>query len=275
MSGYLPFAGRNAIAEMSIGIQFALPFDQKVGEAIDAIKTVFAADLPKFDPLQMITINIANIGAAPLGAPQLPIANPAPAVTGFNLSKVKADGSMARALRAMGNLLSAHFSEYTSWAEIKPQAIGYIRRCLEKLTILDRNQVTGVLLRYIDRFTFDGATQDANAGRLFQPDNKFVALKILDRGYQWHSNSGWFEQVVGAASALNQLNVSSGPLGVIIDHNSACNLPLPYKSIAELMEGRSDHPSLETILDRQHKANADLLRNLLNQQMLDTIGLKG
>ncbi len=274
MTGYLPFAGRNSIAEMAIGIQFVLPFDQEVGKSIETIKSMFATELPKFEPLQMITINIGNIGATPFGTPQLPSSNPPP-VTGFNLTKIKADGSVARALRAAGNVLSANFSEYVSWAETKKQGIGYIVRCLDTLAIAERNPIIAVILRYIDRFTFDGPAQEATADKLFRPENNFVARRILNCGYQWHSNSGWFEQAVGATVALNQLNVSSGPLGIIVDHNSICTLPVPRRSIADLKEERGDHPGLETILDRQHKANADLLKNLLNETMLDTIGLRG
>jgi uncharacterized protein (TIGR04255 family) len=274
MPGYLPFAGKNAIAEMSVGIQLASPLDQRVGPAVDSIKAEFAADLPRYEPLQMITINIANVGPAQVGAPQIPVANAAPSVTGFNFTKTRPDGSMARALRAMGNLISMHFSEYVSWAETKPQAMHYIFRCLDRLPILDRNQVTGILLRYIDRFIFDGPIEEASANRLLQPGSRFVAPQVLDSGYQWHCNSGWFQNLVGEVTALNQLNISSGPLGVIVDHNSACILPSPSKSVAELVQGRGDNPPLESVLDRQHDTNRFILTSLLNREMLATIGLE-
>jgi uncharacterized protein (TIGR04255 family) len=271
MARYLPFAGRNSIAEMNIGIQFASPFDQTIGESMEVVKAEFAADFPKFEPLQMITINIGLQQFATPGA------STAPTVSGFNLTKAKADGSPARVLRVMTNVLSVHFLEYTSWKEIKPQAINYLTRCLEKLGILNRNPAVSILLRYIDRFTFDGAPQDASAGKLLRPDTKFVAARILNRGYQWHSNCAWFEPMVDATMTLNQLNVSGGIIqattAVIVDHNSIYNLPKPSNSIAELKQGGEGLP-LEAILDRQHRANADLLKNLLNQEMLDTIGLK-
>jgi uncharacterized protein (TIGR04255 family) len=273
MARYLPFAGRNAIVEMNIGILFAAPFDQRIGESVEAIKAEFADDFPKFEPLQMITINV--------GPQQFPMSSPTgvPVLSGFNLAKVKADGSAVRVLRVMSNVLSVHFLEYTSWKESKPQAIGYIARCLEKLAVLERNPTTSVLLRYIDRFTLEGTPQDANASILFRPDTKFVPANILNRGSQWHSNSGWFEPLIGDSPTLNQLNVSSGMVqttsGVIVDHNMVYNLPKPRTSIAELTQRDGDHLSLEAILDRQHGANVDLLKNLLNQEMLDTVGLKG
>ena len=271
MSGYLPFAGRNAIVEMSIGIQFGQQFDQQI--AAETIKAEFVAEFPKFEPIQMFTVNI--------GAQQFPIgvSNPTPTINGFNLTKVKTDGTPARVLRAMGNVLSVHFLEYTSWKGTKPQAISYVTRCLKKMAIIERNPATSVLLRYVDRFTFDGAPEEATAGKLFRPDNKFLASKLLDRGYQWHCNSGWFEPLVGSAPALHQLNIASGMMqnavGVAVDHNSIYTLPKPFNSVAELTQGAGERASLEAILDRQHTANADLLKNLLNQEMLNTIGLRG
>lgn len=258
---------------MSIGIQFAQPFEQRIAGVAEAIKAEFAAELPKFEPIQMFTVNI--------GAQQFPTggSNPTPTINGFNLTKVKTDGTPARVLRAMGNVLSVHFLEYTSWKETKPQAISYVTRCLKKMAIIERNAAMSVLLRYVDRFTFDGAPEDATAGKLFRPDNKFVASKLLDSGYQWHCNSGWFEPLIGAAPALNQLNIASGMIqtavGVVVDHNSIYALPEPLNSAAALTQGAGEQPSLEAILDRQHTVNADLLKNLLNQEMLNTIGLRG
>jgi uncharacterized protein (TIGR04255 family) len=272
MARYLPFAGKNSIVEMNVAIQFALQFDQKIGDSIEAIKAEFAGEFPKFEPLQMVSIN--------LGPQQfmMPGTSSTPTLSGFNLTKPRADGSAVRVLRAMSNVLSVHFLEYTSWQETKPQAIGYITRCLEKLAVLDRSPATSILLRYIDRFTLDGAPKDANAGILFRPDTKFVPARILDRGNQWHSNSGWFEPLPGGTLTLNQLSVSSGMIetvgGVIVDHNSVYNLPNPCKSTEELIRGDVNQLSLEAILDLQHKSNAGVLKNLLQQEMLEMIGLK-
>lgn len=274
MGRYLPFAGRNSIAEMSIGIQFALPFDQQqIGASAEAIRVEFANEFPKFEPVQSFTIN--------LGMQPFPVAggNPASTLSGFNLVKAKTDGTPGRVLRAIANVVSVHFLEYTSWKETKPQAIDYITRCLEKMATIGHNSATSVLLRYVDRFTFDGAPQDATAGQLFRPDSKFVASKLLNCGNQWHSNSGWFEPFVGASNVLNQLNmlstITATAVDVNVEHNCIYALPKASTSIVDLTHGDGERPSLEAILDRQHTVNADLLKNLLNPEMLSTIGLGG
>jgi uncharacterized protein (TIGR04255 family) len=274
MGKFLPFAGKNSIAEMSIGIQLSAPFDQRIGEAADAIKVDFAAEFPKFDPLQMQMFTV-NFGSTPFPMP----GGSAPTVGGFTLTKNRTDGSISRLFRVVSNVLSVHFMDYTSWKETKPQALDYLSRCLERLAVLGRNPATAILLRYIDRFTFDGASNEATAALLFRPDTKFVAARILNTGSQWHSNSGWFEPFADAALVLNQLNVSSSltqaTVSVVVDHNSVYISPRAYSSLDDLIRGAGEQLALEAVLEQQHSTNAHILKNLLNDDMLQTVGLKG
>jgi uncharacterized protein (TIGR04255 family) len=270
MAGFLPFAGKNAIAEMTVGVQFLLPFDSKVGASAEAIKLEFQNELPKFEAVQTFSFNV--------GFSQFPSANVAPSITGFSLIREKSDGSgPARILRVIPNAISVHILQYSSWREAKPLAVGYITRCLDKLGLLERNSAVSVVLRYFDRFTFDGAPEMAAASSLFRKGNNYVVPRILDCGNQWHSNAGWFQSMAGGVLALNQLNVSGALVGdvpaVFLDHASVYNFYKPLASLDELARGVEGRPGLSEILDSQHDANADMLKNLLNQDMLKTIGL--
>lgn len=269
MSGFLPFAGKNAIVEMNIAIQFAMPIEQQAASAAESVRIEFAREFPKFDPVQTFMLNI--------GVQPFPAQGVSQTIAGFTLTKQKPDGTPARVIRAMSNILSVHFVEYISWNDTKPQAVDYVRRCLEKLAIINRNPVTTVLLRYIDRFTFDGPPGNATANQLFRADTKFVPSNIMDRGYQWHSNSGWLEPFGGNTAALNQLSIISDKVqtaaAVNVDHNNIYALAQPRNSIGELIDGVGEELSLNAILDRQHTANAALLRNLLRPEMLRAIGL--
>lgn len=268
MPTYLPFAGKNAIAEMLVGVQFEIPFDTKIGASADAIKAEFQSDFPMFSPVKTFTFNLI---ASPVA---VPAQNDPSNISGFNLVKNKSDGTPARIINVMSNMISVQFFEYSSWKEAKPRAIDYIVRSLKHLAVLERNRAVGVLLRYTDRFTFDGVPDEASAKMLFRPETKFVSPRIFDAGSQWHCNSGWFEMLcAGKALVLNQLNTSSISGAVAIEHACVHNFTQPRKSIEQLVQQSAMHPSLEVILDAQHNANADLLKDLLNQQMLNTIGL--
>jgi len=271
MSEYLPFAGKNSIAEMSIGIQFLLPFDLTLDERLVAIRKELETDLPKYEPLQSFTFSFSPAQQS------MPGANVGSNLGGFSLTRSKADMTAARILRVVANSVSVHFMEYSSWDEVKPRAIDYIKKCLTRLDQMERNPAVSVLVRYLDRFTFDGIPEKATANLLFQPDTKFVAPRILDSGHQWHSNAGWFEPLFGETLVLNNLNVSSAVTqsasGITVDHSCLYTFPVQCKSLSELLQGTAERPKLDLILDKQHRVNADVLKNLLNRRMLNTIGL--
>jgi len=270
MAEYLPFAGKNAIAEMSVGLQFQLPFDSKIGDSIEAIKKEFAEDFPKVDPVQQFTLSVGT----PFSPPSLP--NPQGAV-GFVLTKLKPDSSPARTLRAMGNSLSIHFMEYESWQQTKGLAIAYFEKCLRLIGALEKNGAVAIFMRYVDRFTFDGEPQAANAKLLFREGSKFLPSVIFESGDLWHSNSGWYELLVDETKTLINLNVTSATqptVNITIDHTNIYPLSRPCNSSVELFRGSQDQHPLPKIFDRQHFANTVILKNLLNEKMLDTIGLK-
>ena len=270
MARYIPFAGRNAIAEASISIQFSAQFDATIAAAVDAIKKDFESEFPRFEPVQTLTLNF--------GPSAFPLPATTPAVAGFSLVKIKHDGTPGRIIRVIASSLSVHFLEYVSWKEAKPQTLDYITRCLQKLSLLERNPAASVMVRYVDRFTFDGPAEKATASELFRHNTKFLAPVILNSGARWHCNSGWIQPLIEESTALHNLNIQSGAPAagdVIVDHASLFAFRKPHHSISDLMNGVDVQPPLGKILDKQHDANVEMLTNLLAQEMLDTIGLKG
>lgn len=273
MPAYLPFAGKNSIVEVSVGLQFAAPLDQKISPSVDAIKAEFAKELPKYEPMQTILVNVGIFPVVPPAA----AAPSSSGVTGFNLSKLKNDGSPARLLRAMNNLLTIHFLEYEAWDKTKPDAVDYLRRCLSKLDVLASNPVIAILLRYMDRFTYDGDPETASTNGLLRNDSRFVPAQVINAGPHWHSNSGWYAPLIGATKTLNQLNIITGLAGttltVNIDHNSIYTLPRHYASLEQLFRGADGFTSVDSILDRQHAANTEVMKGLLVDELLIAIGL--
>jgi uncharacterized protein (TIGR04255 family) len=270
MGEYLPFAGKNAIIEMAVGIQFQAQFDSITGENLEAVKRDFAGDFPKFEPVQQFVLNVG--GSFPFPSPPS-----SPGSSGFVLTRIKPDTSPARILRVMGNTISIHFMEYDSWKQTKALAISYFNRCLNLIGVFERNAAVAVFMRYIDRFTFDGDPQAANAKLLFQEDSKFLPPVIFESGSLWHSNSGWYDSLIDEIKALNNLSVvgvTQPTTSVTVDHTSVLSLSKPCNSSIELFEGSQNQCTLLDILDKQHLANTVILKNLLSETMLDTIGLK-
>lgn len=273
MGRYLPFAGKNAIAEMSIGIVFQAAFDTGFAEKFPLIKEEFQADFSKCDPMQQFVLNFGV--AQPFPPPSVP--GP-PNPTGVTFTNVRADGNPARLFRILNNTISFYIMEYTSWNEAKTLALNYIDRSLAKLATIDKNPATAIVVRYFDRFTFDGDPKTALAENLLRRDTDLVVARVFGSGPYWHCNSGWYQTLINEEPALNSLNIVSGPiqatLSVTIDHTNVYTLVKPCNSLSELKQGTKDRPPLEDILNTQHQINVELLNKLLIPEILKAIGLK-
>lgn len=132
-------------------------------------------------------------------------------------------------------------------------------------------------LRYMDRYTFDGPTDEPpNAEVLLQTDTTYIAPYCFGRGPLWHCHSGWFEMLTPKDCVLNQLNVSSatvdGAPTVTIDHNAICQLGIPRQTIESIFEPSSgESTDIKYVLDCLHGRNS-VLRSMLQPEMLDKIG---
>ena len=212
-----------------------------------------------------------NIGPPGLmtGAPSLPVNS------GFSLSKLKHDGSPAQLVRVAGNSVFFHTLVYDRWAETKNLALHYLERVVTGIAVQPTNPVTSFLLRYIDRFPFDGSVSEVQASLLFREHTKFLAGVCLDIGPFWHCNTGWFEPSSHADRLLHQLNVSIGAVGDVatatIDHTATQTLT-PRSTIDDIFrpKGALD---LETALDRMHKANKVIVADLVVPAIAQKIGL--
>jgi uncharacterized protein (TIGR04255 family) len=274
MGRYLPFAGRNAIAEMSIGILFQSAFDSGFAEKFPLIKEEFTADFSKCDPVQQFVLNFGVTQPFPL-----PPSMPAPQnPSGVTFTNVKADGNPARLFRILSNTISFHIMEYTGWNEAKSLALDYIDRSLKKLATIDTNPATAIVVRYFDRFTFDGDPKTALAENLLRRDTDLVVARVFGTGPYWYCNSGWYQSLVNEELALNNLNIASAPMqatsSVAIDHTNLYTLSKPCNSLSELKQGTKDRPPLEDVLNKQHEVNVEVLKKLLIPEILKAIGLR-
>ena len=272
MSSFIPYAGKNSIVEAVFGLAFAQPIISTIGENFEALKKEFAGEFPSFEKMQMFQITLQGPQIGALGT------NPtsAPVAAGFNGSKFKADGTPSRVFRGMANGLSVHFLEYEHWSETAPKAMDFFSRCLPIIKLpAAENPIIGIGLRFTDRFTFDGNPTEASADRLLKKATHFVAPQVMAVGARWHSNSGWFESVNGKNEILHQLDVSGvmeQSAAVIVNHNMNCSLSEPLGSLTR-SDGLPAKNTFADIFDKEHAANASMLRNLLNDEMLKAIGL--
>jgi uncharacterized protein (TIGR04255 family) len=269
MANYLPYAGRNAIAEITAGINYAHAVTDIAAANSDAIKAAFSADLPRYEAMNMVSLNITPPGVA-TGA------NVTPGIGGFTLSKVKNDGTPSRLLRMMANVISIHLLEYDDWTSVKNRVVEYFNRLLLITERSAPHLVNGFFMRILDRFTFDGSLEQADASLLFKKNTKYLPDISFSCGAAWHVNSGWFDEKEGGNRILYQLNTSSNLVGnvltISIDHNGSLMLPAMRQKAKDVLSDTMGL-SLPGFLDLVHQSNRDIIVDLLVADMSSAIGL--
>ncbi len=273
MNSYLPYAGTNAIQEAVIGIHFQnnfppLDIERSRSVADNELKDAF----PRSEGIIQTQISIENteqdrIYIKDAGTSRL---------TGFHCSKMGANGKPTRVLRLESNLLAVHFMKYDNWSSMLNDSLHYIKTIVPCLS-LETNAIQGYSLKYIDRFTFDGPPQNAEASLLLNKTTPYIALHCFDAGPVWHCHSGWFDSFSDSSRILNQLNVDSAIVDnvqtVTIDHNMICQQKIPHRSV-ESFFSKVDEQSLESSLDYLHQKNHTIMINLLQVYVSRRIGMK-
>ena len=272
MGEYLPYAGTNSIQEAVIALQFrSMVTSEAVERARNKVQSELSTAFPKFiDIHQMPEIQISQAGVS---------TKPGPArLGGFECSKVRADTKPARVLRFSDNMLAVNFLEYRNWKTTLEDSLAYIKTVLSSVP-LETNPVQAFNLRYIDRYTFDGPVQEPTAGMLFQNGNAYMAPRCFEIGSVWHCNSGWFELHAGGNRILNQLKVSSATVDGVststIDHNAIWQLRVPRQTTESLFgQSSGENICFEDALNFLHKRNSEILRDMLQPDMLEKIGMQ-
>ena len=274
MSEYLPYAGTNAIQEAVLGVHFRINFPLP---DVSRARTVAEADLkeifPRSEDIHEAQVKIENTNQDVFrieggGASRL---------SGFQLTKIGADGKPSRALRMVTNLLTVHFMKYDGWAPTLEDSLHYILTILPRLD-LETNALQAFSLRYIDRFTFDGPPDDAKASLLIDETSAYVTKKSFHSGPFWHCHSGWFEISGDISRVLNQLNLGSAMVDnaptITVDHNMIWQMKRPHNTVESFLESAGgENLGFEASLNHLHDMNHTALTDILLSDVARRIGL--
>ena len=275
MGKYLPYSGNHSIQETIIAIRFQKMVDeQEVEYAKDLVQTSLKEDFPQLKALHQVqTINVGQVqNEATLQHTQGPSR-----LGGFEFMRVRPDARPSCVLNFSNDTFSINFLEYSNWEITLTESLKYLKTVLPAINLAG-NPIVGCVLKYVDRYTFDGSPDEASAGLLLQSDSKFVTRHCFDSGPTWHCHSGWFD-LWEEVRILNQLEVGSTIVDqiptIILDHNSVCHLRMPRQSIDSLFHPSSDtEKGIEDILERMHACNKSVLKDVLLSEVLNDIGIQ-
>ena len=274
MSEYLPHSGQHSIQEAQVALHFQQGFDQQhIALARDTAESVLKCDLPRVVEMRQgaLTVNMSN--------PDEPVPMPTEPtqLAGFELAKIQGNGTAARSLRLLNNLLSISIFDYERWEAMRRDSVRYLRSVLSLLP-LNANPVMALSLQFVDRYAFNGTLENANARLLLNDGNQYVAEHCFSAGPLWHCHTGWFDDHANGR-ILNHLNISSTVVDlsptVTIDHNAVFQFGSPRQTVDSLFNSPSDDTAgLCPVLDKLHDSNKAILTALLTQEMQSRIGLQ-
>lgn len=273
MGQYLPFADTHSIQEAVVAVHFR---DEFPPDTVQKVQNVVRVDLRNKFPHMKTNHQLPKLDITQTGHELIvKQAGTPPILVGFELSKVKANATPARLIRFQGNALTVNFLEYSDWQASYQESSGYVASVLASMS-LAANPVMALSLRYIDRYTFDGAPEEVQADLLLRKGSAYVTPYCFKVGLLWHSHAGWFMQLNGGDRVLNQLEIKSAMVDsvptVTINHNAVCQLAEPRQSVRSLFEPGPNRTSMDDAFTILHRENDVLLRDVLQPAMLRRIG---
>ncbi len=258
MSKTKPVRKDNAIDELAFVWQFNAFFSSK--EEVDKVLTDLHLELKETLPDSNITRNpmLEQIG-----------------VICFKRSE-KDPNRHEWALRVEANRIMVTCSEYTNWKAVSTKASEYLRAARTKIKWTD-NPITEIVYQCADKFVCPDDNIVFND--VFFRDSEYLTPHISRNTPEaWHVYQGWFEELSSvSARMLHNLNINvyHGPF---IDNGT----PTQHRSheatvnhlIRILLGSDKKETGFSTLLDAAHDSNKKVLKKLLCQEMLQTIGLK-
>lgn len=270
---FRPINKAHAIVEVVWFAQFSGEFSKGALIKFSSLKDDLADDLPKFSEMHKLSLAIT---------PQGPVAQQE--LGGIEFQRIKKDGSLEWMLRIQDNSISVHCLDYSRWAKSWQEASSYLYKAFGKIEGPEL-PVALVGLKYIDRFLYEGPSDQLDISKLFRTDSELLFDKAFTAGPLWHCHTGWFDGVDGSdLSCLNQLNIDAAYTTIAgerkhtttIDHNALVRFPPGDGSQLRVIVGDSanNETRFHKIMDVLHTKNKKVLGSLLAQDISERILLK-
>lgn len=271
-----PLRGKNAIESAVFAVAFAEPIDAAALARVGSkLKEQLGEELPGEEHLQAVQMAFGMGGI---------VTNQAQLIAGAHRFLTGTDGQLRWSLRIDQSSIQVICFEYSNYDEVSEKSIRFI---LTAVSALEINAPVGeIVYHVVDKFLYPQYCEDADASRdtVFNAESEYLTPKSGKTGKYWHVFQGWFDNYsadILQSHILNQLNINSTPVlpsnstGIFIDHRCSLRSIAVGKlfNLGDTTIGEEAQSSLRPIFDRLHRENTTIIRDLLNQDMLDSIGM--
>jgi len=258
-----PISENHAIDVASFIVVFERPFEPSIIGSLSGLHERLKKDYPTFSLTNTMEVSITGSEV-----------NQKVGVTsGGILQNLLPDGRRNWTLRVEGNAIVVSCTEYKRWEDISFKALEHIKAAIAFVND-DNNAISSLIHQIVDRFVTDNK-DEYKISQVFNTESPYLTKQALKAGKFWHVFQGWFEEKDDyGAKLLNVLNLSTAEnpanttITTTIDHAAHLRFLSP-KAIKEF-----DDEFIRKAFDELHECNKTIIKQLLTNDQLNTIGLK-
>lgn len=264
MLAFEPKSKKHAVVEVAFGIYYNTTLNGQALEKARSRRSDYEEFLPGISAVAGFQV---NMGA---GAP-----NVSQLQDGFAWQRSKTDGSLSWNLGVQQDHLVVNCLDYTRWDEVWSR-VGPWLLDIHQQIVAGGHSATAFSLQFIDQFTRRQPVTKHILKELFSSDSRFLPRRFFDNDELWHVYQGWFDEasIPAKCKKLNVVNLSANRTGpenlVTLDHLMRVNLaPDSPDLLIDAVEGSV----LESALSALHDENKQTVRDILTQEVAQSIGL--
>jgi uncharacterized protein (TIGR04255 family) len=264
-----PIYKAHAIVEMVVFFEFAHGLDGNMDRLLP-LRSEMEDDFPRSNLLQAVEIVFPPN--------QQQASQETRRIDGIELQRFKRDGTFEWLIRITSRSISVHCLEYTRWGYIWPTINRYISTIFGKLA--GTNAVlSGVGLKYVDQFVYQGEVKSYDLSRLFKRDTSLLHPRAFSSGTSWHCNCGWFQDMEGLGKILCQMNITGiaqdEQCGIVVIDQTSVYHSQGEDTLLEtcLSSDRLGEDTRSQVIEKMHTDNKHILSELLVDEVQTRISL--
>ena len=199
-------------------------------------------------------------------------------IVGLSYEALLKDGAVEFGLRFDESRVLFLAGRYTRWAEVWPHAQKFLGAAIE--LVPKENPVISFASEYTDLFKATGKYEEFDASGILRQGSRFIPSHVFERAENFHFHTGFFEtrDKPSRHRVLTRINADlrdndeekTRDLSMVLFHQISSHRE-PWSGENGLGKEILDR-GLENF-DSLHQIDKDVLREILNDQMSNSIGL--
>lgn len=256
-----PIHQSHAIESVSFGVEWPQPLPPTVMATLESVYEAALKELlPSKKPMQHLEVQINPAGGNAVRQTH---------ASGWVFERFQPNGLLERNLALTANTLAVTCHTYTRWSETFSEALKLMRPFVPLISA-SSGGFTAFGLQYLDTFVIEGQEADFRPEMVLSTKSKTLPASVFERRSLWHAHHGYFTDLPSRPERrqLTVINTdlvrenTSLLLRILSMHRTLFASPLVY----------TDEAPLNEAMIEMHDENKELLRDMLNADMLRAVG---